>query len=65
MIYKLVYEYEGKGGYPLEKELTRKTLKGFTTALEKLMEQKHIAIRYVTPNLVDNDLVNKLPNQLW
>ena len=65
MIFRLIYEYEGKGGYPMEKTLERKTLKGFEKALEKLMEQKHIAIRYVSPNLVNNEMINALPTRLW
>lgn len=63
--FTLVYEYEVEYGYTEEKELTRKTEKGFNNALKKLMEQKHIAVRYITPNLMDNELVNKLPIQLW
>lgn len=64
-MFTLVYEYEGKYGYPEEKELTRKTLRGFENALKKLTEEKYIAVRYVTPNLKDNELVNELPSQLW
>lgn len=63
--FTLVYEYEVEYGYTEEKELTRKTEKGFNNALKKLMEQKHIAVRYITPNLMDNELVNELPIQLW
>ena len=64
-MFRLVYEVEGKGGYPVEKELSRKTLKGFENALIKLMHEKHIAVRYVSHNLVDNKLINELPNKLW
>ena len=65
MTFALVYEIEGKYGYPMEKTLERKTLKGFEKALAKLMESNHIAIAYVSPNLVNNDMINALPTKLW
>ena len=64
-MFVLIYEYEGKFGYPKEKELSRKTLKGFENALRKLMHEKHIAMRYVSPNLQNNELISKIPLELW
>lgn len=64
-MFVLIYEYEGKFGYPKEAKLERQTLKGFERALTKLMNEKYIAMRYVSPNLKDNELISKIPLELW